>query len=237
MHKTWWKMCCFQAKARSSDKEKAMPASEPRWQFSKNPGVQSSKSGDHADAAGGLDGPRCQEPRCQVPRCQEPRCQMSRCPGARCQMPRCQETMQAGLREPIAGCNILLFDDWQLEERPSSLPSPYQLSGWGSRLPRAINCVNCFVDFLFLLITFDFHDVGRNLFRPAFGSHHITDNHHNSKLVKMPWSQWQIMMRMCTWANLGNSNGLISSRYLFSLSPTLKMHSLKMSQERKGSHL
>ena len=157
----------------------------------------------------------------------------ARSPGVRCPGARCQETMQAGLRKPIAGCDILLFDDWQLEERPSSLPSPYQLSGWGSRLPRAVDCelwISC-------LITFDFYEVDRDLFRPAFGSNHITDNHHNSKLVKMPWSQWQIMMRMCTWANLGNSNGLISSRYLFSLSPTLKMHSLKMSQERKGSHL
>ena len=35
----------------------------------------------------------------------------ARSPGVRCPGARCQETMQAGLREPIAGCDILLFDD------------------------------------------------------------------------------------------------------------------------------
>ena len=56
-----------------------MPASEPRWQFSKNPGVQSSKSGDHADAAGGLDGPSKMGPGARYPGARSPGV---RCPGA-----------------------------------------------------------------------------------------------------------------------------------------------------------
>ena len=219
-------MCYFQAKARSSDKEKAMPASEPRWQFSKNPGVQSSKSGDHADAVGGLDGPRCQEPRCQVPRCQEPRCQVPRCPGVRCPGARrpCRQGWESQSQDVTSYCSTI--DNW----KNALLLFDLLINSLGEALDYLGQSIVWIVLWISCFKTFDFFDF-------FFGSYHITDNHHNSKLVKTPWSQWQIMMRMCTWANLGNSNGLISSRYLFSLSPTLKMHSLKMSQERKGSHL